>query len=92
MNKKLIKKFQNSSGVNHAKQGRKLIPKHAKGSPVNTNPLPEIPINTKPVPKKEDKKNKLFEIDQRTIGNTPPQYLTYPNVDGKGLYMIKRKK
>ena len=43
---------------------KRLIPRHAKGSPVNTNPLPEMPINTNPVPKKENKKKKkLFEID-----------------------------
>jgi hypothetical protein len=31
---------------------KKLIPKHAKGNPVNNNPLPEKPINNNPVPKK----------------------------------------
>jgi hypothetical protein len=50
--------------INEKKQGGRLIPKHAKGSPVNTNPLPEMPVNTNPIPKKEDKKkNKLFKID-----------------------------
>ena len=72
------------------KQGGRLIPKHAKGSTVNTNPLPEMPVNTNPIPKKEDKKNKSFKIDQRIIGNIPPQYLTFPRGNGRGLYMIKR--
>ena len=36
----------------------KLIPKHATGNPINTNPLLEKPINTNLVPKKEDKKLK----------------------------------
>lgn len=73
------------------KSGGRLISKHAKGNPVNTNPLPERPINTNPIPKKEDKKKKkLFEIDQRVVGNIPPQYLTFPKGKGKGLYMIKR--
>ena len=93
VNKTLIKKFQNPLGPHMQKRGGKLIPKHAKGSPVNNNPLPEIPVNTNPIPKKEDKKKKkLFEIDQRIVGNIPPQYLTFPNVDVKGLYMIKRNK
>lgn len=74
------------------KQGGNLIPKHAKGSPVNNNPLPERPINTNPIPKKEDKKkNKLFEIDQRVIGLRPtPGLLTFPKGNSNGLYMIKR--
>lgn len=82
-----------STSIIIEKQGGRLIPKHAKGNPVNTNPLPKDQINDNPIPKKEDKKKKkLFEIDQRIIGNIPPQYLTFPNVDGNGLYMIKRNK
>lgn len=82
-------------GINNQTQhktGGKLIPKHAKGSPVNTNPLPERPINTNPIPKKEDKKKKkLFEIDQRVVGLRPtPGLLTFPKGTGNGLYMIKR--
>lgn len=71
---------------------KRLIPRHAKGSPVNTNPLPEMPINTNPIPKKENKKKKkLFEIDQRVIGLRPtPGLLTFPRGDSNGLYMIKR--
>lgn len=83
--------MRESPYVSIEKQGGRLIPKHAKGNSVNTNPLPKMPINTNPIPKKEDKKKKkLIEVDQRTIGNIPPQYLTFPNVDGKGLYMIKK--
>ena len=40
------------------KTGGRLIPKHAKGSPVNTNPLPKHPINTNPVPEVKPKKKK----------------------------------
>ena len=62
-----------SNDIKEHKKGG-LISKHAKGSPVNTNPLPEIPVNTNPIPKKEDKKKKkLFEIDQKIVGNIPPQ-------------------
>lgn len=66
----------------HKKGG--LISKYAKGSPVNTNPLPKYQINDNP------NKNKLFEIDQRVVGYIPPQYLTFPKGNGRGLYMIKR--
>lgn len=75
--------------INKNKQGGHLISKHAKGNPINTNPLPKDQINDNPVPKKKDKK-KLFEIDQRIVGNIPPQYLTFPKGNGRGLYMIKR--
>lgn len=88
-----IQKWINESPyVLTEKQGGRLIPKHAKGSPVNNNPLPKMPINTNPVPKKEDKKKKkLFEIDQRVIGVRPtPGLLTFPRGNGNGLYMIKR--
>ena len=76
--------------------GGRLIPKHAKGSPVNTNPLPKDQINDNPIPsKKEDKKKKkkLFEIDQRIVGLRPtPGLLTFPKGNGNGLFMIKRNK
>lgn len=94
MSKKLIKKFQTPLGLHMQKRGGKLIPKHAKGSPVNTNPLPKDQINDNPIPsKKEDKKKKkkLFEIDQRIVGLRPtPGLLTFPKGNGNGLYMIKR--
>lgn len=84
MNKKLIKKFQNSSGVNHAKQGRKLIPKHAKGNPVNTNPLPKRPINTNPVPEVKPKKSKGLQIRPDFKNERPvPGMITFPVVGFK---------
>lgn len=39
---------------------KKLIPKHAKGNPVNNNPLPKRPINNNPVPEVKPKKRKLI--------------------------------
>lgn len=71
------------------KTGGRLISKHAKGNAVNTNPLPKDQTNN-PVPTKDKKKKKSFEIDQRIVGNIPPQYLTFPKWNGRGLYMIKR--
>ena len=59
---------------------KKLIPKHAKGSPVNTNPLPERPVNTNPIPKKEDKK-----IENLGIRPTPG-FMTWPRGNTKGYF------
>ncbi len=82
-----------STSIIIEKQGGRLVPKHAKGSPVNNNPLPKYQINDNPIPsKKEDKKKKkLFEIDQRIVGLRPtPGLLTFPKGNGNGLYMVKR--
>lgn len=69
----------------------KLIPRHYKGNPINTNPLPKMPVNNNPVPGKKDDKKKLIEIDQRVAGNIPPPaYPIDPRGSGKGYYMIKR--
>ena len=60
----------------------KLIPKHAKGNPVNTNSLPKIPVNTNPVPKKEDKK-----IENLGIMPTPG-FMTWPRGNIKGYFKM----
>ncbi len=56
---------------------KELIPRHAKGSPVNTNPLPEMPVNTNPVPKKDKK------IENLGIRPTPG-FMTSPRGNTKG--------
>lgn len=50
--------FNTQFNWNKYKSGGRLIPKHAKGSPVNNNPLPKMPINTNPVPEAKPKKRK----------------------------------
>lgn len=47
-----------SGNTEKRETGGRLIPKHAKGNQVNTNPLPKDQINDNPIPKKEDKKKK----------------------------------
>lgn len=58
----------------------KLIPKHATGNPINTNPLLEKPINTNLVPKKEDKKLKNLGI------RPTPGFITWPRGNTKGYF------
>ena len=64
------------------KCGGRLIPKHAKGSPVNNNPLPKMPINTNPVPKKENKK-----LENPGI-RPAPMSITQPRGKTKGYYKM----
>lgn len=57
---------------------KKLILKHAKGSPVNTNPLPERPINNNPVPKKKKLQIRPNFKNERPV----PGLLTSPRIVG----------
>ena len=66
------------------KQGGRLIPKHSKGNPVNTNPLPKRPINTNPVPEVKPKKRKLIQIKPNFKNEIPtPGMITFPVVGFK---------
>lgn len=60
---------------------KKLIPRHAKGNPVNTNPLPEKPINNNSVPKKDKK------IENLGIRPTPG-FVTWPRGNTKGYFKM----
>ena len=75
---------RNDQDVYYAKQGEKLIPKHEKGSPVNTNPLPKHPINTNPVPEVKPKKKKGLQIRPNFKNERPtPGMITFPVVGFK---------
>ena len=66
------------------KSGGRLISKHAKGSPVNNNPLPKRPVNTNPVPEVKPKKRKGLQIRPDFKNERPvPGMLTIPVIGFK---------
>ncbi len=76
LNYKLLKKdnYDNLS----KRFGGRLIPKHAKGNLINTNPLPEDPINDS-LPKK--KRKKLFQVNPNFKNERPvPGFMTLPRI------------
>ena len=61
----------------------KLIPRHSKGNPINTNPLPKSPINTNPVPEVKPKKRKGLQTKPNFKNERPvPGLLTNPRIIG----------
>lgn len=66
--------------ANKKKCGGRLITKHAKGSPVNNNPLPERPINTNPIPEGKPKKRKRLQL------RPTPDFITWPKENTKGYF------
>ncbi len=62
------------------KCGGRLIPKHAKGNVVNTNPLPKSQTNDKPIVKKK----KLENLDIRPA----PGFVTWPRGNTKGYFKM----